>query len=80
MRPVIQQRPQRLHQVQVEQQVAHSGGLPTRNDQPVNRLELTAAAYRQRVGSGFAQRCEVLPGIALQRQDSDPWRAHCFVQ
>ena len=37
---------------------------------------LTAAAYRQGVGSGFPQRREVLPGVALQCQDPDAWHAH----
>ena len=77
--PVGQQHTQRLQQVEVEQQVAHGGGFPAGNHQRVDRLELAAPAHRHRLCPGFTQRRQVLAGVALQRQDPDPQRAHCWV-
>ena len=61
----------RLEQVEFAQQVAHRGGLATRDDQCVDGVEFTAPAHRDRVGAGLAQRGQVLAGVALQRQHAD---------
>src|SRR6185312_3704593 len=74
--PVGQQAPQRFQQAEVSQQVAHGRRLPTGDDQPVDRLELTEAAHGHRLGPGFAQGGQVLAGIALQRENPDPGGAH----
>ena len=74
--PVGQPRPQRLEQVEVEQQVTHRGGFPAGYHQPVDRIEFGAAAHRHRVGAGFAQCGKVLAGVALQSKHADERRTH----
>ena len=74
--PVGQPGAQRLQQVELAQQMAHRGGLPTGNHQPVDGVEFAAAPHADRVGSRITQRRQVLPDVALQRQYADARATH----
>jgi len=58
--PVGQAGAQRLQQAEFAQQMAHRGGLPTGNHQPVDGVEFVAAPDADRVGSRITQRRQVL--------------------
>ncbi len=75
-KPGSQSGTQRLKQIEPAQQVADGGGFATRNHQPIHRVEFAAAAHGHRLGAGFAQRRQVLAGIALQRQHPNPRNTH----
>jgi hypothetical protein len=51
--------------------VTHGGGLPTRDHQGVDRVELTAPPHGGGLGARLAQRGQVLAGVALQGQHTD---------
>ena len=68
--------PQRLEQFELAQQVAHRGGLAAGDHQRVDGVEFAAPAHGDRLGARFAQRGQVLAGVALQRQHTDARRAH----
>ena len=56
--------------------MAHRGGLATGNHQTVDGIEFVAAPDADRVGSAIPQCAQVFAGVALQRQNADPWAAH----
>src|ERR1700761_2607478 len=56
--------------------MAHRGGFPAGDHQPVDRLEFVAASHAERLGSGITQRRQMLTDITLQRQHADARTAH----
>ncbi len=54
----------------------HRGGLAAGYDERVDGVEFAAATDGDRVGACFAQRGQMLAGVALQREHADAG-AHC---
>ena len=55
-------------------ELGHRRRLAARDDQGVDAVELgDACRTRQRARSGLLERAQVLPDVALQREDADEW-------
>src|SRR5918997_3146769 len=74
--PVAQAPPQRLEEVERDEQPADRGGLPARDDQCVDLRQLRRPADEATVQPALGQRSLVLADIALQAQHADERNGH----
>src|SRR5690606_8285727 len=63
--------PERLEQLEGDQELADRGRLAARDDQPVQPGQVPFPAHRPGPGAGPAEQPVVLDDVALQRQDAD---------